>query len=266
MTTTKTNGGAVAINCGAVAANLGKLVLGLSMFFVLACDKKNVKLDSDEKKAGYAIGQQIGQSFKMQNVNPDLDSVVAGIRDAMKGEKGQLTPEETQQALMKLREQSMAKMEEESKANKEKGDKFLTDNKAKEGVKTTASGLQYQVVTEGKGTPPKDESVVKVHYKGTLIDGTEFDSSYTRGEPAEFPVNGVIRGWTEALKLMTPGSKYKLTIPSDLAYGPMGRPPTIPPNSVLVFDVELLEIVKPGKADKAPAKAAKPAAKEEKPK
>jgi FKBP-type peptidyl-prolyl cis-trans isomerase len=226
----------------------------------LACDKfgGGANLNSDEKKAGYAIGQQIGQSFKMQNVNPDLDSVVAGMKDALKGEKGKLTPEETQAALMKLREASMAKMEDESKKNKEKGDKFLADNKTKEGVKTTESGLQYQVVTEGKGDRPKDESVVKVHYKGTLIDGTEFDSSYTRGEPAEFPVNGVIKGWTEALKLMTPGSKYKLTIPADLAYGPMGRPPTIPGNSVLVFDVELLDIVKAAPGGAAPGKEAKP--------
>lgn len=223
-------------------------VLAVMGFIISACEK-NVKLDNDENKAGYAIGQQIGQSFKMQNVNPNLDAVVAGMKDALKGEKGKLTPEETQQALMKLREQSMAKMEEDAKSNKEKGDKYLADNKGKEGVKVTTSGLQYQIITEGKGPTPKDDSIVKVHYKGTLIDGTEFDSSYTRGEPAEFPVNGVIKGWTEALKLMTPGSKYKLHIPSDLAYGPMGRPPTILPNSVLLFDVELLEIVKTDKKD-----------------
>jgi len=223
---------------------IGAVLLAVA---AISCTK-STNLNTDEKKAGYAIGQQIGNSFKMQNVNPDLDAVVAGMRDALKGEKGKLTPEETQAAIMKLREQSMAKIEEEAKANKEKGDKYLEENKKKEGVKVTSSGLQYQVINEGKGLSPKDDSFVKVHYKGTLIDGTEFDSSYARGEPAEFPVNGVIKGWTEALKLMKPGAKYKLHIPSDLAYGPIGRPPQIPGNSVLVFDVELLDIVKANKA------------------
>lgn len=223
--------------------NLKFYALAAALVFATACDK-SVNLSSDEKKAGYAIGQQIGQSFKMQNVNPDLDAVAAGMRDAMKGDKGKLTPEETQQALMKLREQSMAKMEEESKANKAAGDKYLEENKTKAGVKVTSSGLQYEVIQEGKGNSPKADNTVKVHYKGTLIGGKEFDSSYTRGEPVEFPVNGVIKGWTEALLLMKPGAKYKLHIPSDLAYGPMGRPPSIPANSVLIFEVELLDIVK----------------------
>ncbi len=231
---------------------INSLVLFALALGSIACDKK-VSLDSDEKKAGYAIGQQIGQNFKAQSLTPDTAAVRAGMDDAIKGEKSRLTTEEVQAALMKLRETAVSKMEQESKANKEKGDKFLADNKAKEGVKTTASGLQYQVITEGKGDTPKDDSVVKVHYKGTLTDGTEFDSSYTRGEPAEFPVNNVIKGWTEALKLMKTGGKNKLFIPADLAYGPAGRPPTIPGNSVLVFEVELLDIVKSA-GGKKPAK------------
>jgi FKBP-type peptidyl-prolyl cis-trans isomerase len=145
--------------------------------------------------------------------------------------------------MKKVQEPQAAKAETEGKANLEKGQKFLADNKSKPNVKTTASGLQYEVITEGKGPSPKATDVVKVHYKGTLLDGTQFDSSYDRGQPAEFPLNQVIRGWTEGLQLMKVGGKNKLVIPSDLAYVPQGRP-GIPGNSTLVFEVELIQIVK----------------------
>lgn len=221
----------------AVTASLMGLVVG--------CDKfgGGGKPKTDEQKVGYAIGQQIGQSLKAQGVTVDINALSASIKDALEGKESKMTAEEMQQAMMKMREKMMAKSEEEGKANKEQGDKYLEENKKKEGVKVTDSGLQYEVIKEGKGKKPKASSEVKVHYRGTLIDGTEFDSSYTRNEPAQFPLNGVIKGWTEGLQLMTPGAKYKFHIPSDLAYGPSGRP-GIPPNSVLVFEVELLEIVK----------------------
>jgi len=214
-----------------------------------ACDKlkSGGSLSTDEQKISYAIGQQIGQqvaqNFKSQNVKVDADVLANSIADVIKGTKSRMTPEEMQSTLMKMRETMMAKTQEQGKENKAKGAAFLEENKKKPGVKTTASGLQYEVIKEGKGKSPKPTSTVKVHYKGTLIDGTEFDSSYRRNEPAQFPVNGVIKGWTEALQLMKPGAKYKLAIPSDLAYGEGGRP-GIPPNSVLVFEVELIEITK----------------------
>jgi len=140
-----------------------------------------------------------------------------------------------------MMEQRVAKRQEEASKNKATADKFLASNKTKTGVKVTDSGLQYQVITEGKGVLPKDTDRVKVHYKGTLIDGTEFDSSYKRNNPATFGVRGVIKGWTEALLLMKTGAKWKLFVPPELAYGPSGRP-KIPPNSLLIFEVELLEI------------------------
>jgi FKBP-type peptidyl-prolyl cis-trans isomerase FkpA/FKBP-type peptidyl-prolyl cis-trans isomerase FklB len=156
---------------------------------------------------------------------------------------------------MKARDAQMAKMEAEGKANKDKGEKFLAENKSKPGVKTTASGLQYLVLTEGKGKSPKATDTVTVHYKGTLIDGTQFDSSYDRGQPAEFPLDRVIKGWTEGLQTMKVGGKSRLFVPSDIAYGPQGRP-GIPPNSTLIFDVELVDIAKPAKAE-APKPAKK---------
>lgn len=224
---------------------------GLAMT-LSACNKPDLK--SDKGQASYAIGQQIGKNLKTQNIDFDANTLVASMKDAGEG-KSQMTPEEIQKAMMKLQENAMKKQQEEGETNKKKSAEYLEKNKSAAGVKTTASGLQYIVVTEGTGPIPKKEDNVKCHYTGTLIDGTKFDSSVDRGQPAEFPVAGVIPGWTEALQLMKVGSKYKLFIPPELAYGPSGRP-GIPPNSALVFEVELLEIVK-GSA----APAAKPAVK-----
>ncbi len=201
----------------------------------------STKLEKDEDKVSYAIGQQIGSSIKNQGIQVNPAVIAASIDDVLKGNPARLKPEEMQGAMTKMREGMMAKQEAAGKENLEKGEKFLEENKKKPNVKVTASGLQYEVVSSGKGRSPKETDVVKVHYKGTLIDGTQFDSSYERKEPAEFPVGGVIKGWTEALQMMKAGDKWKLTIPSQLAYGPQGRP-GIPPNSVLAFDVELLEI------------------------
>ncbi len=212
-------------------------VVGLS-----ACTK-DVKLDDQKKKMSYAIGQQIGESIKSQGLAVDADVLAVSIKDVMAGQKSRLTPEEMQATMMAAQQEMITKQAAEGEANAKKGADFLAANKAKEGVVTTPSGLQYKVVTPGKGATPKDSDSVVCHYKGTLIDGTEFDSSYSRNEPAEFPVNGVIAGWTEALKTMKEGEKRQLFIPSDLAYGPQGRP-GIPPNSVLLFDIELISVKK----------------------
>ncbi|MFK8139473.1 MAG: FKBP-type peptidyl-prolyl cis-trans isomerase [Bdellovibrionales bacterium] len=220
------------------------LVLGLGLSLVAACtQKKNVTIKTDEDKAAYAIGQEIGRGMKSQGLEINVDIVAASIEDALKGAEPRISKEEQQTAMQTLRKTMMEKQSKMAEANTKKGSDFLEANKKKEGVKVTESGLQYKVLTEGKGKKPKETDVVKVHYKGTLIDGSEFDSSYARKEPAEFPVNRVIKGWIEALQMMTVGSKYELVIPSELAYGAMARP-GIPANSVLVFEVELLDIVK----------------------
>ncbi len=190
----------------------------------------------DKDKASYAIGQSIAQNLSDQglkdHVNPLM--IARGLIDGLSGLKPAMTEAEVMAALKQL-DQTM------QNAAVQAGKAYLTANAKKEGVKTLPSGLQYKVIKAGSGTSPTDTSTVKVHYHGTFIDGKVFDSSVERGEPIEFPVNGVIPGWTEALKLMKPGDKWQLFIPSDLAYGPQGRG-SIPPNSVLVFEVELLEV------------------------
>ena len=227
-----------------------------------ACNKPDLK--SDKGQASYAIGQQIGQNLKAQNIDFDANTLVASMKDASTG-KSEMTKEDIQKAMMKLQESAMKKSQEEGEVNKKKSAEFLEKNKTADGVKLTTSGLQYIVLKEGTGATPKKEDNVKCHYTGTLLNGEKFDSSVDRGQPAEFPVGGVIAGWTEALQMMKVGSKYKLFIPPELGYGAAGRP-GIPANSALVFEVELLDIVKsaakpaaapaPGTAQKA-AKAAK---------
>lgn len=222
------------------------LVTAAMMLFVVGCTKK---LDTDKKKASYAIGQQIGQNLKSQSIEIDSDVLAMAITEAIAGKESKLKKEEIQEAMQKLQESSIKKQQEVAETNKKKGVEFLEKNKTTQGVQTTSSGLQYQVVTEGSGAVPKADDVIKAHYKGTLVTGEQFDSSYDRGTPAEFPVKGVIPGWTEALQMMKTGSKFKLWIPPELAYGPSPRP-GIPANSVLAFEVELLEIVKQDKKKK----------------
>jgi FKBP-type peptidyl-prolyl cis-trans isomerase len=215
-------------------------------------EKKEVFADNMEK-VSYAIGFFNGSSFKRDSVDIRVDAFVKGLKDGMSG-NGLISEDEMRTALMafgqEMRTKAAEKLKVQGEENKKKGEEFLKANETKEGVKKTASGLQYKVITEGTGAVPKATDTVKVHYKGTLIDGKEFDSSYKRGEPVEFPVNGVIAGWTEALQLMKVGSKYQLFIPTALAYGE-NAPPSIGPNQVLIFDVELLDIVKPEAAGQA---------------
>ena len=217
------------------------LLLTVLLVSTVACKKAD--LSTDKGKYSYAIGYNIGSSLKKDNVELDTDSFMAAIEDALKGKESGLTPEQAQQAIMNLRISMQTKRTQGAEENKKKGDDYLAVNKTKEGVKTTASGLQYRVLKEGNGAKPKSTDTVKVHYSGKLIDGTEFDSSYKRNEPVEFKLDSVIKGWTEGVQLMTVGSKYELVIPSDLGYGPMGNQ-AIPGNSVLIFEVELLGIGK----------------------
>jgi FKBP-type peptidyl-prolyl cis-trans isomerase len=219
------------------AVAVGALVFGV------ACEKK-VKLDTDQQKGSYAIGQQIGTNLKNQNIDVDPDVVAASIKDAVTGKESKMKPEEMQAALMKLQENIMKKQEEIAAKNLTEGKAFLEKNKADTTIKTTASGLQIKIEKEGTGKAPTEKDVVKAHYRGTTIDGKQFDSSYDRGAPAEFPLNGVIKGWTEGLQMMKVGSKAKLFIPPELGYGASARP-GIPANSVLVFDVELIDVVAP---------------------
>jgi FKBP-type peptidyl-prolyl cis-trans isomerase FklB len=201
----------------------------------------------DKDKFSYALGMNYGTMFSKQEVDVDLDSLVKGIKDALGG-KTLLTEEQMRTVLTDAQRQMAEKREIKRKAdaevNKKKADEFLAANKSKEGVTALPSGLQYKVISQGAGNKPAATDTVTVHYKGTLTDGTEFDSSYKRGQPATFGLSGVIKGWTEGLQIMPAGSKYQFYIPPDLAYGEMGRP-NIPPNSLLIFEVELLSNAPP---------------------
>lgn len=205
-------------------------------------------LKTDMEKVSYVIGTRIAQSFKAQGIDIVLESLISGIKDALTGKELALSQEESQKVMTVFQQRMMAKQAAEraqqAAKNLAEGQAFLDANKTKEGVKVLPSGLQYKVITEGTGEAPSAEDTVRTHYRGTLIDGTEFDSSYKSNKPVEFPVNRVIKGWTEALQLMKVGSKWELYIPAELAYGEGGKPPVIPPNSTLIFEVELLDIVK----------------------
>ena len=213
-----------------------------------AAEANTNALQTEEQKVGYAMGVNLGERLKAQGMPLDVASFSKGIEDVFKGDQRAMTPDEMMKALQDFQQKQLAKMEAEQKAladkNKADSDKFMNENKVKEGVKSTASGLQYRVLKEGTGNKPTADDTVKVHYKGTLPDGQEFDSSYARGEPATFPLRSVIPGWTEGLQLMTEGAKFELVIPSDLAYGPGGTGGVIGPNQALVFEVELLGIEK----------------------
>ncbi|AGP87062.1 FKBP-type peptidyl-prolyl cis-trans isomerase [Alteromonas mediterranea] len=197
-----------------------------------------------ETQASYGIGFQMGQQLQSNPFDGlAIDAVVAGLKDAFAGQAPQVDNDTLRDAFGEIHKRMQAAKEEASKAVIEEGTKYLEENAKRDEVTVTESGLQYEVVTEGDGETPDASSTVRVHYHGTLIDGTTFDSSYERGQPAEFPVGGVIKGWTEALQLMKAGSKYRLYVPHDLAYGEQGAGAAIAPYSTLVFDVELLDVL-----------------------
>jgi len=227
----------------------------LSLALPLFAEDKAPPLNDAKDKASYSIGMNIGQNLKRQGVELNPDAMIAGLKDGLGGKKSALTDDQIKEAMTSLEKDMEQKQEAAAQKNVAEGEKFLADNKTKPGVKTTASGLQYKVEKEGKGAQPKASDTVTVNYRGTLIDGTEFDSSYKRGQPATFPVGGVIKGWTEALQLMKVGSKYQLFIPASLGYGARGAGRDIAPNSTLIFDVELLD-VKPSAAGASPSPSA----------
>jgi FKBP-type peptidyl-prolyl cis-trans isomerase FklB len=226
-------------------------VMVLAVFLLagqsLAAEKK-IDLESMQKKISYSIGMRIGRDFARQNIDIDPDILARGIRDAMTGAEPLMSDADAQAVMQAFQQERMAAQQAEMKAAGEKNAKegavFLAENAKKDGVVSLPSGLQYKVLAEGTGNTPGPADTVTVNYRGTLVDGSEFDSSYKRGEPATFPVNGVISGWTEALQLMKEGAKWQLFIPSALAYGERGAGPVIGPNATLVFDVELISIKK----------------------
>ena len=204
------------------------------------------ELKTDKEKISYSIGMDIGGNLKRGSVEVDPDLLAKGLKDSYGGGKTVLTEDQARQTLADFQKAMMAKqaetMKKLSEKNKADGEKFLAENAKKEGVKVLPSGLQYKELTPGTGKSPKTTDTVTTHYKGTLIDGTEFDSSYKRGQPATFPVSGVISGWTEALQLMKEGAKWQLFVPAGLAYGEKGAGQVIGPNATLIFEVELLAV------------------------
>lgn len=230
------------------------VALGLAL---VGCDKQKseqaseeVALETQEQKVSYIIAEDMAKRLKSQDVELDPQVVLMALDDVANDRESRISDEDKQQVIAVFQEEMQAKQkqmladqEKEFKAKAEQnlteGKAFLEENAKKEGVVTTDSGLQYKVIREGTGDSPSADSTVEVDYKGTLIDGTEFDSSYARGEPVQFPVNGVIKGWTEALQMMKEGAKWELYIPSDLAYGPGGAGGLIGPNATLIFEVEL---------------------------
>lgn len=235
-------------------------LVALALVSVIGCqeakqEEKAPVLDTEIQKQAYSLGASIGM-YMTRNLNEqekmgltlDQDLIVRGFVDSL-ADKAVIEKEEIQALLMNLEQTMKDKQQEQAKLASEtslvEGQNFLAENAKVEGVQVTESGIQYQVITEGSGEKPVATDTVKVHYVGTLTNGEQFDSSVDRGEPAVFPLNRVIAGWTEGVQLMSVGSKFKFTIPSELAYGPNGRPPQIPGNAVLQFEIELLEIQKP---------------------
>ena len=203
-------------------------------------------LTTPKDKLSYSIGMNIGKSLKRDSVDVDTAILFRAIKDALAGGQPLMTDQEVQATLTnlqgELRKRQEQEMQQQAETNKKQGDAFLAANKTKDGVVALPSGLQYKILQEGQGPKPTATDSVTVNYRGTLLDGTEFDSSYKRGQPVSFPVGGIIKGWSEALQLMAVGSKWQLFVPADLAYGSRGAGPAIGPNATLVFEVELLSI------------------------
>ncbi len=212
-------------------------------------------LETQEEKESYSIGYQVGRSMMVDEVEIDFTRLTQGLQDAIKGNTPPLSVEEMKDLIValktKARDIQMRKHQESLVKNAQETERFLAENGKKEGVKTTVSGLQYQILKDGSDVSPTKENSVKVHYKGTFIDGTEFDNSIVKGEPQKFKVDGVIKGWTEALQIMKVGSKWRIFVPPDLAYGRGGLGGKIPGNKVLVFEMELLAIEEPNQPGKS---------------
>lgn len=241
----------------------------LSVHAALAQDpapqaKSDAQLKDDLDKMSYVIGAQIGKSLSIVGFDFRLDAIVAGVKDSLEGRTLALDKEQLQQYMdmyqVKSSEVTKARFDKERAENQAAQEQFLTENKKAEGVTTLPSGLQYRILTAGAGPIPKATDRIKVNYRGTLLNGKQFDSTYDRNEPAILAMSTVIKGWKEAMSMMPVGSKWQLFVPSELAYGKIGRPGAIPPNSMLVFELELLEIL-PAQAEAAPAPGAPSAVK-----
>ena len=218
------------------------IAAALSVALTASGENKPSQLKDLKDKVSYSIGLDLGFNFKKQNLELNPDALLAGVKDALSGKQPLLNENEVKETMTALTKEIEDKQKALGEQNVKDGEKFLAENKKKEGVKTTASGLQYKVIKEGTGPQPKLTDSVVANYRGTLINGTEFDSSYKRGQPATFPLAGVIKGWTEALQLMKVGSKYQLFVPANLAYGNRAMGADIGPNSTLIFEVELVGI------------------------
>lgn len=206
-------------------------------------EKKSSSLETEEEKVSYLLGYIVAKNTQSSEASLKNEAFLQGVKDSLEDKKSALSEEEMEEIYKNMQRRVISKKQkQEGEKHKMEGQKFLETNKNKSGVKVTDSGLQYEVLTEGKGKSPTADDTVEVHYRGTLIDGTEFDSSYKRNSSISFPLNGVIRGWTEGLQLMKEGAKYKFYIPPELAYGERGAGQSIPPNSTLIFEVELLEV------------------------
>jgi FKBP-type peptidyl-prolyl cis-trans isomerase FklB len=227
------------------------VVAGIVFFVSQVSAEDKLVLQNQKEKASYSIGLSIGSNLKRQLVDIDLNIVVKGIQDGLSGASPLLSKEEIHETMVALQRELMEKY-------KKQGEAFLAENKKKKGVTTLPDGLQYKVIKAGTGKKPKADDIVTVNYRGTLTDGTEFDSSYKRGQPATFPVSGgMIKGWTEALQLMQEGAKWELFIPSNLAYGERGMGGIIGPNASLVFEVELVSIKEKPQENKPESKPEK---------
>jgi FKBP-type peptidyl-prolyl cis-trans isomerase FklB len=218
------------------------VIVGILFLVSQVNAQENLVLKSQKEKVSYIIGMEIGSNLKKQLADVDSTILAKGIQDALTDRKPLLTEQEIQETMAAFQKEMMVKQTEVAKKNKAEGEAFLSENKKKEGVKALPSGLQYKVIKAGTGKKPKSNDTVTAHYRGTLINGAEFDSSYKRGQPVSFQVSGVIPGWTEALQLMEVGAKWQLFIPSNLAYGEQGAGRDIGPNATLIFEVELVSI------------------------
>jgi FKBP-type peptidyl-prolyl cis-trans isomerase FklB len=243
---------------------LALVVAGILLWAGQVLGAEDMTLKSQKDKVSYTIGIQSGNNLKQQFIDIDPDIMAKGIKDSLSGGKLLLTDQEMREVMTAFQKEmaikQMSQLEAMAEKNKKEGDTFLAENKKKEGVKTLPSGLQYQVLREAKGKSPKPTDTVVVHYRGTRLNGSEFDSSYQRNEPATIKLDSVIRGWREALPLMKEGAKWQLFIPPDLAYGEKGAGP-IEPNSVIIFEVELISV---GQATAAPSQTTKPEVKSSK--
>ena len=222
-----------------------KRIQGLAMImltFHAAAILADRQPDTDQEKFSYAVGVQLSQNMLRQAIPVDPEAFIQAIDDVLNHKDLKLTPEEMQQVLVSYQQQQMQKQSELAATNKTAGEKFLSENKAKPGVVTLPSGLQYKIINAGNGNKPTLDDTVVVHYEGSLLDGKVFDSSYQRGEPIQLQVNGVIKGWQEALPLMPVGAKWQVFIPAELGYGEGGAGGDIGPNSTLLFDIELISI------------------------